>query len=139
MEIFGFEIQKKKVKRAQGTEVVTPAPDDGSTIISSLGAAAAYYGMTVDLEGVIKNENDLIRRYREISQYGDCDNAVEDIVNEAIIANSDESAVEIVLDDVKLSGSVKKMITDEFNNILKLYKFSSKGHDIFRSWYVDVE
>ena len=137
MEVFGFEITKKKPKRAQGTEVVTPAPDDGSTIISTLGAAAAYYGMTVDLEGVIKNENDLIRRYREISQYGDCDNAVEDIVNEAIVANSDESPVEVVLDDVNLSSSVKKMIQEEFDEILKLYKFNSKGHDIFRSWYVD--
>jgi hypothetical protein len=137
MEIFGFEIAKKKVKRAQGTEVVTPAPDDGSTVISTLGAAAAYYGMTVDLEGVIKNENDLIRRYREISQYGDCDNAIEDIVNEAIVANSDEQPVEVVLDDVKLSASVKKMIADEFNDILKLYKFGTRGHDIFRSWYVD--
>ena len=116
MEIFGFEIQKKKVKRAQGTEVVTPAPDDGSTIISTLGAAAAYYGMTVDLEGVIKNENDLIRRYREISQYGDCDNAVEDIVNEAIVANSNESPVEVVLDDVDLSSSRSEEHTSELQS-----------------------
>jgi len=140
MQIFGFEInraEKDKRKIRPGAEVVTPAPDDGSTVISTLGAAAAYYGMTVDLEGVIKNENDLIRRYREISQYGDCDNAVEDIVNEAIVANSDEAPVEVVLDDVNLSSSVKKMIQAEFDEILKLYKFGTKGHDIFRSWYVD--
>ena len=136
MDIFGFEIKKKPIKRTGG-EVVTPSVDDGSTLISTLGAAAAYYGMTVDLEGVIKNENDLIRRYREVSQYGDCDNAVEDIVNEAIVANNDESPVEIVLDDVKLSSSIKDKIRDEHDNILKLYKFNFKGHDIFRSWYVD--
>ena len=136
MEIFGFEITKKNVKKT-GSEVVAPSSDDGSTVISTLGAAAAYYGMTVDLEGVIKNENDLIRRYREVSQYGDCDAAVEDIVNEAIIANSDESPVEIVLDDVKLSTSIKDKIREEHSNILKLYRFNNKGHDIFRSWYVD--
>jgi hypothetical protein len=136
MDIFGFEIKKKEQKRT-GSEVVAPASDDGSTVISTLGAAAAYYGMTVDLEGVIKNENDLIRRYREVSQYGDCDNAVEDIVNEAIVANADESTVEIVLDDVDLSSSIKDRITAEFKEILKLYKFNSRGHDIFRSWYVD--
>jgi len=136
MDIFGFEIKKKPIKRTGG-DVVTPSVDDGSTLISTLGAAAAYYGMTVDLEGVIKNENDLIRRYREVSQYGDCDNAVEDIVNEAIVANNDESPVEIVLDDVKLSSSIKDKIRDEHENILKLYKFNFKGHDIFRSWYVD--
>jgi len=136
MEIFGFEIKKKELKRS-GSEVVAPSSDDGSTLISTLGAAAAYYGMTVDLEGVIKNENDLIRRYREVSQYGDCDSAVEDIVNEAIVANSDEKPVEVVLDDVKLSTSIKKLIAEEFDNILKLYKFGNRGHDIFRSWYVD--
>jgi len=135
MEIFGFEIKKKELKRS-GSEVVAPSSDDGSTLISTLGAAAAYYGMTVDLEGVIKNENDLIRRYREVSQYGDCDSAVEDIVNEAIVANSDEKPVEVVLDDVKLSTSIKKLIAEEFDNILKLYKFGNRGHDIFRSWYV---
>jgi polyhydroxyalkanoate synthesis regulator phasin len=136
MEIFGFEITKKNVKKT-GSEVVAPSSDDGSTVISTLGAAAAYYGMTVDLEGVIKNENDLIRRYREVSQYGDCDSAIEDIVNESIIANSDESPVEIVLDDVKLSTSIKDKIREEHANILKLYRFNNKGHDIFRSWYVD--
>ena len=136
MDIFGFEIRKKLPKRT-GSEVVTPSVDDGSTLITSLGAAAAYYGMTVDLEGVIKNENDLIRRYREVSQYGDCDNAVEDIVNEAIVANKDESPIEIVLDDVKASDNIKTKIREEHENILKLYKFNSKGHDIFRSWYVD--
>jgi hypothetical protein len=136
MEIFGFEIRKRQLKRTD-SEVVAPAADDGSTIISTLGAAAAYYGMTVDLEGVIKNENDLIRRYREVSQYGDCDNAVEDIVNEAIVANPDESPVDIVLDDVNVSSSIKNKIREEHNNILKLYKFNSRGHDIFRSWYVD--
>ena len=104
MEIFGFEIKKKQLKKAGG-DIVAPSVDDGSTLISTLGAAAAYYGMTVDLEGVIKNENDLIRRYREVSQYGDCDNAVEDIVNEAIVANSDESPVEVVLDDETLTSS----------------------------------
>ena len=93
--------------------------------------------MTVDLEGVIKNENDLIRRYREVSQYGDCDNAVQDIVDEAIVANNDESPIEIVLDDIKLSESIKTKIREEHDNILKLYKFNSRGHDIFRSWYVD--
>jgi hypothetical protein len=136
MDIFGFEIRKKAIKRSDG-EVVTPSVDDGSTLISTLGAAAAYYGMTVDLEGVIKNENDLIRRYREVSQYGDCDNAVEDIVNEAIVANNNEQPVEIVLDDVKLTPGIKTKITEEFKEILKLYKFGSRGHDIFRSWYVD--
>jgi len=134
MEIFGFEIKKKKEIQSKGA-IVAPSVDDGSTMMTS--GTAGYYGMTVDIEGIIKNENDLIRRYREIAQYSDCDNAIEDIVNESIVANSDESPVEVVLDDVDLSESIKNKIREEFKNVLKLYKFNQKGHDMFRSWYVD--
>jgi hypothetical protein len=134
MDIFGFEIKKKNQKPPQAA-VVSPAADDGSTIISS--AIASYYGTTIDLEGVIKTENDLIRRYREVSQYSDCDNAIEDIINEAITANHDEDPVEVVLDDIKLSDAIKTKIRDEFKTVLNLYKFRDRGHDEFRSWYVD--
>ena len=134
MDIFGFEIKRKKVKSQQGA-IVAPAADDGSTVMTS--STSGYYGLTVDIEGVIKNENDLIRRYRQISQYSDCDSAVEDIVNEAITANNDESPVDIVLDDVDLSDNIKKAIREEFNQVMRLYKFNEKGHDMFRSWYID--
>ena len=134
MDIFGFEIKRKKDQQPKGA-VVAPAVDDGSTLISS--NTAAYYGATLDLEGTIKTENDLIRRYRQIAQYSDCDGAIEDIVNEAITANSDESPIDIVLDDVELSEGIKNKIRDEFDNVLKLYHFGSKGHDMFRYWYVD--
>ena len=133
MEIFGFEIKKKEPKLQ--ASIVPPSADDGSTVISS--ALGGYYGAVVDLEGVIKNENDLLRRYRQVAQYSDCDNAIEDIVSEAIVATDDEQPVDIVLDDLKLSESIKNKIRDEFKTILKLYKFNERGHDDFRSWYVD--
>ena len=132
-EIFGFEIKKKEPKLQ--ASIVPPSADDGSTVISS--AVGGYYGAVVDLEGVIKNENDLLKRYRQVAQYSDCDNAVEDIVNEAIVATDDEQAVDIVLDDLKLSEPIKNKIRDEFKTILKLYKFNERGHDDFRAWYVD--
>ena len=134
MDIFGFEIKRKNDKQPKGA-VVAPAVDDGSTLIAS--NTAAYYGATLDLEGTIKTENDLIRRYRQVAQYSDCDSAIEDIVNEAITATQDESPIDIVLDDVELSEGIKNKIRDEFTNVLKLYHFGSKGHDMFRSWYVD--
>ena len=133
MEIFGFEIKKKEPKLQ--ASIVPPSADDGSTVISS--AVGGYYGAVVDLEGVIKNENDLLKRYRQVAQYSDCDNAVEAIVNEAIVATDDEQAVDIVLDDLKLSEPIKNKIRDEFKTILKLYKFNERGHDDFRAWYVD--
>lgn len=133
ISVFGFEIKRKKSEEDKGS-VVSPSSDDGSTIVNS---AAAYYGLAVDLEGVIKNESDLIRRYRESAQYADCDAAIEDIVNEAIVASSDNKVVTVILDDLKMSDSIKTKIRDEFERVIQLYKFNERGHDIFRQWYVD--
>jgi hypothetical protein len=132
-EFFGFEIKKKKLRPDIGS-VVTPAPDDGATVVNN---AAAYYGLVVDLEGVVKNENDLIRRYREVSQYADCDAAIEDIVNEAIVVEDNEQPITVDLDHVKISESIKKKIRDEFVLVMKLLKVSYKAHDMFRQWYID--
>jgi len=132
-EFFGFEIKKKKLRPDIGS-VVTPAPDDGATVVNN---AAAYYGLVVDLEGVVKNENDLIRRYREVSQYADCDAAIEDIVNEAIVVEDNEQPITVDLDHVKISESIKKKIRDEFVLVMKLLKVSDKAHDMFRQWYID--
>ena len=131
MQLFGFEIRRKELEKEVGS-VVSPSSDDGSTVVNS---AAAYYGMVMDVEGIVKNENDLIRRYREIAQYADTDAAIEDIVNEAII--SEDDSIKLDLDKVKVSDGIKKKMQDEFVNVLRLLKFSERGHDIFRSWYID--
>ena len=131
-DLFGFEIRRKPKK-----EVATPvAPpiDDGSTIVNS---AAAYYGMVLDMDSIIKNENDLIKRYREIAHYPDVDSAVEDIVNEAIVADENKPPVDIMLDDLKVSSGIKAKIKDEFDNVLDLLDFDYRAHDIFRTWYID--
>jgi hypothetical protein len=133
MQIFGFEIKRNKTQEPQQS-VVGPNNDDGSTVVNS---AAGYYAQVVNLEATIKNENDIIRRYREIAQYPDCDAAIDDICNEAIVVDDESAPVEIILDDLKLSAGMKKKITDEFETILKLLKFNTKGHDIFRNWYID--
>ena len=133
-ELFGFEIKRKKEKELPS--VVAPSSQDGSTVTTSVNAGA-YYSLVVDLEGIVKNENDLIRRYREISQYPDCDTAINDIVNEAIVVEEDSEAVKIITDGVPVSDSIKKKIRDEFNEVLSLLDFQEKGHDLFRNWYID--
>lgn len=132
LSLFGFTIKRKKP--AVENSVITPIPDDGSTVVNN---AAAYYGLVVDIEGQIKNENDLIRRYRESAQYADCDAAIEEIVNEAIVSDPSEPIASVNLDKTKLSDSIKTKISDEFEEILKLLKFDDKAHDVFRQWYID--
>ena len=130
--LFGFEIKKKNKKVPES--IVKPSPD-GSTIVDS--AVSAYYGISYDINGSIKSENDLIKRYRDIANISDCSTAIDEIVNEAIVSDHLQKSVEINLDDVELSKSIKTKITEEFDNILKLYEFSEKGYDLFRQWYID--
>lgn len=132
MNVFGFEIKRKTEPQQQS--VVAPSSDDGATVVN---AAAGYYAQVMTLDTIIKNENDLIRRYREIALYPDTDSAIEDITNEAIVADEDAAPIRIMLDDVKVSAGIKSKIMDEFQNVLDLLKFDQKGHDIFRTWYVD--
>ena len=89
------------------------------------------------MEGGIKNEAELIRRYREISLVPECDSAIEDIINECITSDSADRIVSLDLRDVKLSDSIKGKIQDEFYNILSMMKFNQNSHEIFRKWYVD--
>ena len=108
--------------------------DDGSTVITSGGG---YYAQMMNLEATIRSENDIIRRYREIAQYPDCDSAIDDIANEVIISEEDRMPVEVILDDLKVSAGIKKKIAEEFTTVMRLLKFDQKGHDIFRNWYID--
>ena len=84
-----------------------------------------------------RNELDLIRRYRDIAQQPECDSAIEDIVNEAIVSDERDQSVSISLDKLDLSANIKSKVREEFGEILRLMDFNSKGHDIFRRWYVD--
>ncbi len=134
MKIFGIELLASK-KELPPVSVVAPLSDDGSTVVTS--ATAGYYAQVLELEAHIKNENDLIRRYREIALYCDCDAAIDDICNEAIVSEEDEKTITLNMDDLKVSPGIKKKITDEFENVLKLLKFDERAHEMFRTWYVD--
>ena len=133
-ELFGFQITRTKPKVDPKQSFTQPKADDGTQTV----AAGGYFGQYLDMEGTAKTEQDLIRRYREVSIHPECDMAIEDIVNEAIVANEiGKDPVRVDLSDTTLSSAIKRKIEDEFKEILRLLNFSTKGHDIFRRWYVD--
>ena len=84
-----------------------------------------------------RNETDLIRRYREMALYPEVDSAIEDIVNEAIVSDTNDSPVQIELSNLNASDSIKNKIREEFKFILELLDFDKKCHEIYRNWYVD--
>ena len=132
-ELFGFSITRQKKTADPKQSFTQPQADDGTQTI----AAGGYFGQYLDMEGTAKTEQDLIRRYREIALHPECDMAIEDIVNEAIVANELKDAIRVSLDEVPFGDVVRRKIEDEFKEVLRLMNFDTKGHDIFRRWYVD--
>ena len=132
-DLFGFSITRKKKPQDPKQSFTTPQADDGTQTV----AAGGYFGQYLDMEGTAKNEQELIRRYREIALHPECDMAVEDIINEAIVANELKDAVKLDLSGVEYGVEIKKKIDTEFREVLRLMNFGTRGHDIFRRWYVD--
>ena len=135
-ELFGFSLDKdnQKKKKQQGLlSPVAPNNDDGTVTIS----AGGYYGQYVDIEGISKNEFEMIRKYREVSLHPEVDSAIDEVVNEAIVADGDDSPVEIELSNLDVSESIKKRIREEFKEIKRLLQFDKKCYQLFRRWYID--
>ena len=133
-KLFGFKIPDGEDKKSKG--VVSPVPpsdEDKSDFYVSSG----FYGQYVDIEGVYKSEQDLVRRYREMCLHPECDSAIEDVVNEAIVSDLDDSPVEIELSNLNASDRLKESIREEFKYIKGLMNFDKKCHEIFRTWYID--
>lgn len=137
---FGFQIKRTEEEKQLPKSVVSPDLADGSIVINQNfgnGILGDSYTLAFDPDGQIKNEIDLIRRYRQLSRYPEVAEAIEDIVNEAIIIEGDDKPAEINLDDLKISDSIKKKVIEEFQKILSLMNFNEEGYDLFERWYVD--
>ena len=134
-EIFGFKIERKSQEKSNANipAFSLPENEDGAMMVSGAGA----YGSYMDMEGQFKSEIDLIMKYREMSQVSDCEIAIDNIVNEAIVQDGTSPPVNIVLDQTSLTESIKRKVRDEFTKVLDLLNFNNYGHDIFRRWYVE--
>jgi len=132
-KLFGFSIEDSEPLSPSVVSPVAPNSEDGSDFYLSSG----FFGSYVDIEGVYRTEFDLIKRYREMSLHPECDSAIEDIVNEAIVSDTNDSPVSIELSNLNASDAIKKKIRDEFRYILELLDFDRKSHEIYRNWYVD--
>ena len=132
-ELFGFNITRVKPKTDPKQQFSMPQAEDGTQVV----AAGGFFGSYLDMEGTAKTEQDLIRRYREIALHPECDMAIEDIVNEAITSNENKQSVKVITDSLPYSSGVKQRIEEEFKEVLRLMQFNTRGHDLFRRWYVD--
>ena len=131
-ELFGFSF-KKQQEKSRAPSPIQPSSDDGATSY----IAGGYYGQYLDLDGNFKTEYDMVKKYRTMAMHPEVDSAIEDIIHEAIVADQNDSPVQINLDNLEVSDAVKNIIRDEFDYIKNLFGFDSKAHEMFRRWYID--
>ena len=131
-ELFGFSF-KKQQEKSRAPSPIQPSSDDGATSY----IAGGYYGQYLDLDGNFKTEYDMVKKYRTMAMHPEVDSAIEDIIHEAIVADQNDSPVQINLDNLEVTDAVKNIIRDEFDYIKNLFGFDSKAHEMFRRWYID--
>ena len=135
---FGFELKKVQNKNSESEKVPSIVPkvdEDGAGYVTASGS---YFGQYVDMEGTgAKDNQELIKKYRNMAEHPECDAAIEDIINEAIVSSELESSISVNLDKVEAPDKIKKSITEEFDDVVTMLNFEEYGHDMFRSWYVD--
>ena len=135
ISLFGYTLTRDEPANleARKNTFIPPDDDGGASTVSGGG----YFGTYVDLDATAKIESEVITRYRETSLYSDVSNAIDEIITEAVAGTEDEKVVQINLDNVNLSENIKLSIRNEFNVILRMLEFKTKGADIFRRWYID--
>tara|TARA_Y100001937_G_scaffold19990_1_gene27800 strand:+ start:1008 stop:2648 length:1641 start_codon:yes stop_codon:yes gene_type:complete len=136
--LFGFELKRvEKEDPKKKPSIVPKTDDDGAGYVTASGS---HYGQYVSMDGDDTKDNaQLIMKYRGTAMHPECDAAIEDIVNESIVAATEagEQSVQINLEKLKVSDGIKKQIQEEFDNIISMLNFNELGHDIFKRWYID--
>ena len=133
MDLFGFSISRKPNENAAPVSFAPEVRDDGAV----LAAAGGVQGVYIDLDGSIRNEAELVTKYREMALHPEIDIAIDDIVNESICLEDLKKTVILNLDELEVPPKIKQLIQNEFNTVLNLLEFQHSGYETFRRWYVD--
>ena len=132
INVFGYKIEKKKDQSQELVSFAPPEDDDGASLVQGGG----FYGTYLDFDPYVKNDIDLIFKYRDMALHPEVETAIDDICNDALVFDEERVAVSLNLDKTSLSPNIKKRVLAEFDGVLKLLRFRSRGHEIFRKWYI---
>lgn len=135
MKIFGFDVKRAEEETSLPVSFAEPSNDDGAITVGN--ALGGFYNTILDMEGSAKTESELITKYRAMAMQPEINQAVDDIVNEAISVDTNDRVVEVSLGETDLSDKVKKTIVKEFDNVLALLDFTNNAYDMFQKFYVD--
>ena len=130
--LFGFSYKQDDLEEVKKISPVPPNMDDGVTV-----AAGGLTGHGMNMDSGAQQESESIRKYRCMALHPEVDSAIEDIVNEAIVSDTNDVPVAIDLSNLDVSERIKTIIREEFSYLLHLLDFNNKAHEMFRTWYVD--
>jgi polyhydroxyalkanoate synthesis regulator phasin len=138
IDIFGFQFGKKPAtkveKQAQSIQAFTaPEVYDGTVTVE----AGGFFGTVLDYATTMRDEQQSVIQYRNMSVYPELDNAIDEIVNAAIVPGTDHKPVKIDLTNCPVSDNIKNKIYKEFDTVLHLLDFNHRAYEIFRRWYID--
>ena len=133
INLFGYSIEKTKPETDKVVSFVPPETEDGASIVQGGG----FYGSYLDFDPYVKNDIDLIYKYRDMALHPEVEMAIDDICNDSLVYDDERIAVNVNLDKTSLSANIKKRVHEEFDEVLKLLRFRSRGHEIFRKWYIE--
>ena len=129
--LFGWELKRKAIPDAMPS-FVPKETDDGAVVVAAGGA----YGTYVDLDGTVRTEAELVTKYREMALQPEVDAAIDEIVNESFSIDEPD-IVNINLDNMDVSATIKNAIRSEFQNVLNILNFQNNAYDLYRRWYID--
>ena len=138
IEVFGFEFGKKEKTKKETTDIAlqkiaAPETFDGTVTVE----AGGFFSSAIDYTGTLKDESSSVIQYRNMSVYPEVDNAIEEIVNAAIVKGSEVNPVKLDLKNLQIPESIKVKMYKEFDNLIHLLDFNHRGYEIFRRWYID--
>ena len=129
-----FKKSKKELEQKKAQSFVLPDNEDGAVTVEGV---AGSYGAYIDFDATVKNEFELVTRYREMSLLPEVDFAIDDIINEMVVMDGEEQPIKLNLSTLQLPNSVKKVIEEEYDSILSMVDWSNQAYEIARKWYID--
>lgn len=136
---------EKANKEKERIAALSPVENEDALVIDfrNIFGALGGYGAGMGLFGtdIEQEEIDAIESYRALSERPEVSAAIAEITNEAVTADYTDFPVSIVFNDEekdsKLKEATRKVILEEFEEILKILKFNETAPERFRQWYID--
>lgn len=129
-------------EQEQRFSISQPDLNDGATEVERRDNDDSKYNVFqqhfyTNAQPKIKTTRDLINTYRNLAQYHEVDNAIQEIVFDAIVFEDGVEPVHLDLSSTTFSEKIQQMIHAEMSEVLNLYNFNKTGGRLFRRWYID--